>query len=212
MEIRSYGDVYLNEAKRHLGTATDYLVNACGFAADMVGYLYANNPTAELFSRGDPGIVAGMSGIELGQRLFRETRAVEDAPPPVRSVSKSPEYWGGWALAHFQWYWCKTFRWIFARTSMSAIIAKYPVYHEMDISRFLEEFMEELASVKTEPNLRRLRRAAGYSQSQLARLSGVNVRNIQLYEQRVQDINRAAAESLARLAGPLRCTIEDLME
>ncbi len=212
MGIRAYGDVYLNEAKRHLGTATDYLVNVCGFPADGVGRIYAESPTVARFGRGDPGIVAGMSGIELGQRLFCETRAGEDAPQPVRADGKSPQYWSGWALAHFQWHWCKTFRWIFARTSMSAIIAKYPVYHEMDISRFLEEFMEELASVKTEPNLRRLRRAAGYSQSQLARLSGVNVRNIQLYEQRVQDINRAAAESLARLAGPLRCTIEDLME
>ena len=51
--------------------------------------------------------------------------------------------------------------------------------------------MQELESVKVEKNLRRMRLAAGYSQSELSRLSGVNILNIQLYEQGVQDINRA---------------------
>ena len=89
---------------------------------------------------------------------------------------------------------------------------KYRIYHEMDVSRFLEDFMQELESVKVEKNLRRLRLAAGYSQSELSRLSGVNIRNIQLYEQGVQDINKASASTLAALARPLACTIEDLME
>ena len=57
--------------------------------------------------------------------------------------------------------------------------------------------MQELESVKVEKNLRRMRLAAGYSQSELSRLSGVNIRNIQLYEQGVQDINRASASTLA---------------
>ena len=213
MAIRSYNEVYLNEAKRHLGVATDYLANACRIPADRIGDIYAYSPTMVLFGRGDPGVVAGMSGTELGMRLFREIRPDEEAPAPVISTAgRSPEYWGGWALAHFQWYWCKTFRWIFARASMSDVLGKYSVYHEMDISRFLEDFMQELESVKVEKNLRRIRLAAGYSQSELSRLSGVNIRNIQLYEQGVQDINRASASTLASLARPLACTIEDLME
>ena len=39
METRAYSEVYLNEAKRHLGTATDYLVNVCGFPADGVEFV-----------------------------------------------------------------------------------------------------------------------------------------------------------------------------
>ena len=213
MEIRSYNEVYLNEAKRHLGVATDYLANICRIPADRIGDIYAYSTTMVLFGRGDPGVVAGMSGTELGQRLFREIRPDEEPPAPVISTAgRSPEYWGGWALAHFQWHWCKTFRWIFARVSMSDLLGKYSVYHEMDVSRFLEDFMQELESVKVEKNLRRMRLAAGYSQSELSRLSGVNIRNIQLYEQGVQDINRASASTLASLARPLACTIEDLME
>ena len=213
MAIKSYNEVYLNEAKRHLGAATDYLANICRFPVDRIGDIYSYSPTMVLFGRGDPGVVAGMSGTELGQRLFREIRPDEEPPQPVNSTAgRSPEYWGGWALAHFQWHWCKTFRWIFARASMSDVLGKYSVYHEMDISRFLEDFMQELESVKVEKNLRRIRLAAGYSQSELSRLSGVNIRNIQLYEQGVQDINRASVSTLASLARPLACTIEDLME
>ena len=51
--------------------------------------------------------------------------------------------------------------------------------------------MRELESVETEKNLRRIRRAAGCSQSELSRLSGVNIRNIQLYEQGCKTHNRA---------------------
>ena len=92
------------------------------------------------------------------------------------------------------------------------LLGKYSVYHEMDVSRFLEDFIQELESASVEKNLRRMRLAAGYSQSELSRHSGVNIRNIQLYEQGVQDINRASASTLASRARPLACTIEDLME
>ena len=213
MAIRSYNEVYLNDAKRHLGVATDYLANICRVPVDRIGYIYASSATMILFGRGDPGVVAGLSGTELGRRLYYEIRPDEETPVAVNSVTgRSPEYWGGWALAHFQWHWCKTFRWIFARVSMSDVLSKYSVYHEMDVSRFLEDFMQELESVNVEKNLRRMRLAAGYSQSELARLSGVNIRNIQLYEQGVQDINKASASALAALARPLACAIEDLME
>ena len=74
MEIKSYNEVYLNEAKRHLGVATDYLANVCRIPVDRIGDIYAYSPTMVLFGRGDPGVVAGMSGTELGQRLLREIR------------------------------------------------------------------------------------------------------------------------------------------
>ena len=60
--------------------------------------------------------------------------------------------------------------------------------------------------------IHRQRLAAGLSQSELAALSGVNIRNIQQYEQRAKDINRAAAISLQSLARVLGCRIESLLE
>ena len=85
-------------------------------------------------------------------------------------------------------------------------------YHIRCTTRDSAARREWAETVKTETNLGRIRRAAGYSQADLSRLSGVNVRNIQLYEQRAQDINRASAASLAALSRSLACSIEDLME
>lgn len=211
--MNAYERFYLPDAKSHLGTCTDYLINRCGIAADRVGGVYATSPVMKAFGRGEPAVVSGISGIELGQRLYRDLYGCAEAPDwSGDAEGKSREYWGGWTLAHFQWRWNRSFKWIFARVRLSDVLAKYSVYHEMDVMRFLEDFMKELESVPVEPNLRRIRRAVGYSQAELARRSGVNVRNIQLYEQRVQDINRASAASLAELARCLSCSIEDLME
>lgn len=60
--------------------------------------------------------------------------------------------------------------------------------------------------------LKRLREAAGLSQSQLARESGVNVRIIQDYEQGARDINKAAAETVYQLSLALGCKMEDIIE
>ena len=65
---------------------------------------------------------------------------------------------------------------------------------------------------RDDARLRRQRLAAALSQSELAARSGVNIRNIQQYEQRAKDINRAAAISLQSLARALGCRIEELLE
>lgn len=59
--------------------------------------------------------------------------------------------------------------------------------------------------------LKQYRERAGLSQSGLARLSGVNVRMIQKYEQADRDIKKASAETVYRLARALNCTMEELL-
>jgi len=61
-------------------------------------------------------------------------------------------------------------------------------------------------------NLKRIRRANGYSQKQLSDVSGVALRMIQLYEQKQNDINHAQGSTLLALSRSLGCTMEDLME
>ena len=63
-----------------------------------------------------------------------------------------------------------------------------------------------------ETKLKCIRTAKGYSQKQLADLSGVSLRSIQMYEQRRKDINKAQSDSLYHLAKVLGCTMEDLLE
>ena len=60
--------------------------------------------------------------------------------------------------------------------------------------------------------LKEKRMEAGLSQSGLAVAAGVNVRLIQDYEQGHKDINRAAAETVYKLAKALECSMEDLIQ
>ena len=60
--------------------------------------------------------------------------------------------------------------------------------------------------------LQEKRKAAGFSQRQLALMSGVSIRTLQYYEQGVLDINKASAATVYRLAFALGCKIEDLLE
>lgn len=61
-------------------------------------------------------------------------------------------------------------------------------------------------------NLKLWRQRRGMSQAQLAKASGVNIRMIQYYEQGKNDINRAEALSVYRLAQALVCSMEALLE
>lgn len=57
------------------------------------------------------------------------------------------------------------------------------------------------------------RKAAGFSQSQLAaRVEGLTTRTLQHYEQGSLDINKAAALTVWRLAVALGCEVVDLLE
>lgn len=80
----------------------------------------------------------------------------------------------------------------------------------------IEVFYVRMNSMKTnifsETNLKRIRLIYGCSQRELAEMSGVNLRSIQMYEQRQKDINKAQSDSLYRLAKSLGCTMEDLLE
>lgn len=61
-------------------------------------------------------------------------------------------------------------------------------------------------------NLKRIRTFAGVSQSELAKMSGVPVRQIQLFEQRQGDINHTKAINVLKLARSLGCKSEELLE
>ena len=49
-------------------------------------------------------------------------------------------------------------------------------------------------------------------QAELSELSGVKLRSIQMYEQRVNSIDKAQAGTVYKLSRVLGCTVEDLLE
>ena len=88
----------------------------------------------------------------------------------------------------------------------------YSIYHEMDIMNFVHDIQKRLLVRGIDTRLKRFREARGLSQSELAELSGVNVRSIQMYEQRVNDIDKAQSQSLYKISKVLGCEISDLLE
>lgn len=64
----------------------------------------------------------------------------------------------------------------------------------------------------TDTKLRRIREGCGLSQSGLAKASVVASRSLRLYEQKVNDIDKAQAQTLYKLARTFGCSIEDLLE
>ena len=96
--------------------------------------------------------------------------------------------------------------------SMEDLLKMYPVFHEMDISHFVDAINEKWDHYYRETNLKRFRTLAGLSQSELAELSGVSLRQIQLFEQRQRNINHTKAIDVLRLARGLGCRSEELLE
>lgn len=208
----AYSESYLNNAKDRLSQFFDYAINNCKFQSDWIATLFVTSGYAEQFERGNPAILAGMSGVELAKRVIDKTYANKELPSPTFSSDKSPEYWAGWALAEYQWYTGRRFKDIFEYAPLSKIIAMYPLYHEMDISQFIEAIDALYASIHRDTKLKRIRESRGLSQAELATLSGVKLRSIQMYEQKGNDIDKAQAQTLYKLSRVLGCYIEDLLE
>lgn len=208
----AYNESYLSNAKDRLSSFFDYAINDCKIKPDWITVLFINTGYAEQFERGNPAYVAGMSGVELARAVILKAYGRKELPKPTNSEECSPEYWAGWTLAEYQWYCGRRFKDIFGRIPLTKIIGMYSVYHEMDITNFIDTMEEFYKAAEGDSNLKRIRESRGLSQSELAEQSGIKVRNIQMYEQRVNNIDKAQAQTLYKLSRVLGCDIEDLLE
>lgn len=212
MVIHAYSEDYLYTAQRIMGDMFDYAFDSYDMDLDVFFQMFLVSDVAFQFQTGNPSYVAGKTGCELVKEVIRKSGLTLPDLPEEMYLDKSPEYWAGWALAFYQWYTGRTFRRIYGAVSIADILKMYPAYHEMDIMQFVSAMDERLAAFYTETNLKRLRTYAGLSQSELAGLSKVPLRQIQLFEQRQRDINHTKAVTVLMLARALGCRCEDLME
>lgn len=210
--MHAYSESYLNDAKNNLAEFFEYAVFDCHFDIEWVVKLFLQSGYAEKFERGNPSVIAGMSGIELARKVIDYAYSDKEYPEKSFSEERSDIYWAGWALAEYQWFTCKRFKDIFSRISFSEMISMYRVYHEMDIQNFIEDMNQKYDSVERETRLKTIRESRGISQGELAELSGVKLRSIQMYEQKVNNIDRAKAGTVYKLSRVLGCTVEDLLE
>ena len=208
----AYSELYLSDAKANLAECFDYALLICKMDVDLFAKLFVQSGYAEKFERGNPAVVVGISGIELAQRVILYGYPDYSFPTKIFYEGRSEFYWSGWVLAEYQWETRKRFKDIFARVPLSQVVTMYDLYHEMDITRFKDGMNQQYDQIQLDSKLKTIRENRGISQSQLSKCSGVNLRSIQMYEQKVNDIDKAQAGTLYKLSRVLGCSIEDLLE
>lgn len=212
MEMRAYLSDYVPYAQRILGDMLDFAVNTCDMDIDEYFELFTVSSVSTQFQNGNPTYIAGKTGCELVREVIADAGMEPLSVEDEMYLDKSPEYWAGWALAYYQWYTCRTFIKIHKAVSLKQIVSMYSIYHEMDITHFIDTMNELWDNYYKETNLKRLRKLAGLSQRELSDLSGVPLRQIQLFEQRQRDINHTKAIDVVKFARVLSCKTEDLLQ
>jgi len=210
--ICAYDKVYLDKARTALGRMLDFAVYDLKYRLTEFFTLFLSSGVAERFGHGDFTLLVGKSGVELAYEVLDKSEINYERVPVNYTANRSVEYWTGWALAYYQWKTSLTFKEIEQFAPIETICTMYSIYHEMDIQHFVEKMNELYKIARPQTNLKRMRQKAGFSQSELAAVSGVPVRTIQQYEQRQKNINKAQVEYLLMLAQALCCRVEDLVE
>lgn len=210
--MNAYDKIYLEKARTVLGRMLDYAVYDLKYDADRFFELFLSSGYAERFGNGDYTLIAGKSGVELARMVVEKSLGELVGVEPKYTANRSAEYWAGWALAYYQWSTSLSFGEIITAIPLSEVIGLYSPYHEMDIRQFCDKMTALYKSRMPETNLKRLRKAAGITQNELADQSGVPLRTLQQYEQHQKDINKAQAEYVISLAKVLCCDPIALIE
>ena len=211
MAIKSYDVRYLDSVATNIGTMFEYAVS-CGYEPKVYWDMFVASEVAKQIEKGNPRFLVGYSAIDLLESIVNTTEVNGKLLDSKPFFSRSEFYWAGWALAQYQNYKATSFFNINKVFPIEKVLSLYGTLHEADITKFFAVADEYINAHKKETNLKRIRIAAGLSQKQLAEKAEVSIRNIQMYEQRQNDINKAQADILFRLSKTLGCNIEDLFE
>ena len=210
--MNAYDKDYLYHSQKNFGHMVDFAVNTCDYDIDEFFNMFLASNVCVQFESGNPAYIAGKTGCELVRLIVSEIKDSDIDTQDAMYLDKSPEYWLGWVLSYYVWLKNYKFGYVLSAVPAGDMIGMYDTMHEADISKFVNALDERLKEFYTQTALTRLRIAAGLSQSELAERSGVSVRIIQAYEQRMRDINKAQFVTIANLAQALDCDAIDLLE
>ncbi len=204
MAIQSYERSYLPYVADNLGAMLEY-ADSNGMDPSALWRVFIDSNLAKRIEKRHPKYLT-CSALDYLAELIPDKRIFSKGP-----LNKGDWYWSGWALAELQYEKGFSFRKINDCLPIEEVQRLYPTMHEADITRFYE-VVDAYFKENKPTNLKRIREARSLSQSELSKRAGVSLRSIQMYEQRKNDINKAQAEALHRLALVLGCNIEDLLE
>ncbi|MBQ5552162.1 MAG: helix-turn-helix transcriptional regulator [Erysipelotrichaceae bacterium] len=208
---RAYNEMYLEDAMRNLGTAFDFAKHSYHIEMDDFYMFFVNSGIAGQFENGVPKYVSGISGIEIVLEVLNGRENIRYEKDYI-SYDYSCEYWCGWILAYFQWYYSINFDDLAYYLKMKDLERLYNILHETSEIKAVEVISAHIRNKNLISRLKYHRLKNDLSQKELSEESGVSLRMIQQYEQRKKDINMASTSSLYFLARVLNCQIENLME
>ena len=141
----AYDILYLENARSVMATMLDFAVYELKYDLTAFFDMFLKSDIVQRFERGESGIVAGKSGIELAYEVIEEIKGAVERIPVKSVMNRSEEYWTGWALAYYQWETGYSFSYIVERVPIKEIKALYSPYHEMDIRQFVDKMNEFLS-------------------------------------------------------------------
>ena len=210
---KAYVANYLDDAMQNLGEAFDYAVNACQLDLEIFFSLFISTGIADLFADGSPKYVVGTSGSELVLKTLEKAGlSTENCPDRQTDFGFSKEYKCGLVLAYYQQKSGRSFRNIQEIFSVDDLMGLYPILQKYSEEKFLEVVERDIDKNSDATRLQTMRKKRGMSQSQLAQVSGVNIRTLQQYEVGAKDINKASVLSVLALASALSCSPKDIIE
>ena len=212
MMMHAYQEIYLSKAQSVLGDTFDYAINVCDIPGDDFIKLFIVSSVSKRMENGEPAYLVGKSGMETARDIVVETKGTELHIELHEHFERSKEYWIGWAIAYYQWFTGRKYSEIFKVVSFEELQKMYYPLHEADITKFVDILNSRMKEYYVETNLKRIRSTYGCTQAELAEISGVSLRSIQMYEQRNKNINKASVDTIYRLAKALGCTMEDVIE
>lgn len=210
MTTHAYSQLYLSKASRAVGNMLHDAV--VGFGMDGEDFLkrFIQSDIAEEIESGNPKYIAGKSGLELFLEVMEKTTGKVYDTNLIESYERSPVYWVGWMLTHYQWYSSRTFKSILDTVPYDELLGLYGTLHEADIEKSYEVLDAHFE--KSESKLKTARKHCGLTQEELSHESGVSLNTIRAYERKGKDINKAQFDIVLRLAKALRCDITELLD
>lgn len=210
MTTRAYSPLYLAKASRAVGNMLHDAVMEFGMNGTDFLKRFIQSDVAEQFESGNPKYIAGKSGLELFLEVVEKTTGETYDINFIESYERSPEYWVGWMLTHYQWHSGRTFKSILDTVPYDELIGLYGTLHEADIQKSYDVLDAHFA--KSESKLKTARKHRGLTQEALANVSGVSLNTIRAYERKSKDLNKAQFDIVMKLAKALKCDVSELLE
>ena len=210
MTTHAYSQLYLSKSSRAVGNMLHDAVIEFGMNGEDFLKRFIQSNVAEEIESGNPKYIAGKSGLELFLEVMEKTTGITYDAKLIESYERSPVYWVGWMLTHYQWYSGHTFKSIINAVPYNELLGLYGTLHEADIEKSYDVLDAHLE--RNESKLKTARKHCGLTQEDLANESRVSLNTIRAYERKSKDINKAQSDIVLRLARALKCNMTDLLD